>query len=117
MKFFAEETACWDCGDELKASPKQYFMGIGDETGLHISCPRHNRGYGAQVAPTGNATNPIEIEIDLAGSRRKTEEALRDTMRLLSEADAIRLLATINVAIESARHASLKWTDAGFIRR
>jgi hypothetical protein len=117
MKFFTEETACWDCGEALKASPKQYFMGIGDEAGFHISCPDHNRGYNVSVAPTGNATNPVEIEIDLAGSRRKTEEALRDTMRLLSEADSIRLLATINVAIETARHAGLKWTTAGFARR
>jgi hypothetical protein len=119
MKFFIEETNCWDCGEALTASPKQYFLGTALPGGAAVSltCPDHNRGYVAALAPGEGRETPIEVEIDIAGSRRKTEEALRDTLRLLSEADSIRLLATINVAIETARHAGLKWTTAGFARR
>jgi len=119
MKFFAEETACWDCGEALKASPKQYFLGTALPGGAAVSltCHDHNRGCVAALAPETGREVPVEVEIDLAGSRRKTEEAIRDTLRLLSEADSIRLLATINVAIEAARHSGLKWTDAGFVRR
>ena len=119
MKFYAETDHCWDCGEALTTSPKQYFLGTALPGGAAVSltCHDHNRGCVAALAPETGREFPVEVEIDLAGSRRKTEEALRDTLRLLSEADAIRLLATINVAIESARHAGLTWTDAGFVRR
>ncbi|HPV49466.1 MAG TPA: hypothetical protein PLB14_07145 [Smithellaceae bacterium] len=119
MKFFAENNKCWDCGEALTATPKQYFLGTALPGGAAVSltCPGHNRGYVAALAPETGREVPVEVEIDLAGSRRKTEEAIRDTLRLLSEADSIRLLAAINVAVETARNAGLKWTDAGFVRR
>lgn len=119
MKFFVEQEKCCDCGAELTASPKQYFLGTALPGGAAVSltCPAHNRGYVATLAPETGREIPVEVEIDLAGSRQKTEEALRETQRLLSEADAIRLLATINVAIETARQSGLKWTSAGFTRR
>ena len=119
MRFYAETDKCWDCGGELTTSPKQYFLGTALPGGAAVSlaCPVHNRGNVATLAPETGREVPVEIEIDLAGSRRKTEEALRDTLRLLSEADAIRLLATINVAIEKARQTGLKWTSAGYARR
>lgn len=110
MKFYAESKNCWDCGELLTADPKQYFLGTALPGGaaVHISCHDHNRGFNATLSPETGRMVPVEVEIDLAGSRRKTEEALRDTLRLLAEADSIRLLATINVAIEDARHAGLK---------
>lgn len=119
MKFFAENKKCGDCGEELTTSSKQYFLGTALPGGAAVSltCPEHNRGYVATLAPETGREVPVEVEIDLAGSRRKTEEAIRDTLRLLSEADSIRLLAAINVAVETARNAGLKWTDAGFVRR
>ena len=119
MKFFAENNKCWDCGEALTASPKQYFLGTALPGGAAVSlaCPDHNRGYVAALAPGEGRETPIEVEIDIAGSRRKTEEALRGTLRLLPEADAIRLLATINVAIEASRHSGLNWTSAGFAAR
>jgi hypothetical protein len=119
MKFYTEQEKCWDCGEALTASPKQYFLGTALPGGAAVSltCPDHNRGYIAALAPETGREIPVEVEIDLAGSRRKTEEALRDTLRLLSEADSIRLLATINVAIEQSRHSGLKWTATGFARR
>lgn len=119
MKFFAENNKCWDCGEAFTTSPKQFFLGTALPGGAAVSltCPGHNRGCVAALAPETGREVPVEVEIDLAGSRRKTEEALRDTLRLLPEADAIRLLATINVAIEAARHSGLIWTSAGFAAR
>ena len=119
MKFFIEETNCWDCGEALTASPKQYFLGTALPGGAAVSltCPDHNRGYVATLAPGEGRETPIEVEIDIAGSRRKTEEALRGTLRLLSDENAARLLAEINCQIEAARHSGLKWTDEGFVRR
>ena len=119
MTFYTAEDRCWDCGGALTTSLKQYFLGTALPGGaaVHVSCPKHNRGYNASLAPFSGRETPVEVEIDLAGSRRKTEEALRDTLRLLAEADSIRLLATINVAIEKARHNGLKWTTSGFVRK
>ena len=109
MVFFAEQDRCWDCGEALTASPRQYFLGTALPGGAAVSltCPGHNRGYVASLAPETGREIPVEVEIDLAGSRRKTEEALRDTLRLLSPDNSVRLLATINVAIEAARHDGL----------
>ncbi len=119
MRFFTEAENCWDCGERLTTSPKQYFLGTALPGGaaVSLSCHEHNRGCNATLAPETGRETPVEVEIDLAGSRRKTEEALRDTLRLLSETDSIRLLATINVAIEDARHGGIKWTEAGFVAR